>query len=107
MTQQHRPDMANILATVAAFLDDLAPTLQGEARYHARVSSYLLGICQREASSLAPSPDQAAETALAAAIRAGDRDAAWDETLALVLQATENRVAMTRPEQLTAPAGST
>jgi hypothetical protein len=100
MTQQHRPDLVNILATVAKFLDDLAPTLQGEARYHARVSSYLLGICQREAASLALPLDYASEAALAAAIRAGDCDASWEATMAAVLRSTAERVAVTRPEQL-------
>jgi hypothetical protein len=97
MTAQHRPDLGNLLATVAAFLNELAPGLQGEARYHARVSVYLLEICQREFAGLAPVLVSVDEGALAASIRAGERDADWDAVLDEVLAATRARVLVTKP----------
>ena len=45
---QDRPSINDILLTVQKFLDDTGPKLSGEAKYHAQVSSYLLGICERE-----------------------------------------------------------
>ena len=41
---QDRPSINDILLTVQKFLDDTGPTMSGEAKYHAQVSSYLLGL---------------------------------------------------------------
>ena len=45
---QDRPDAQNALDTVRAFLETLLPTLEGEARFHTRVSIHLLEIVSRE-----------------------------------------------------------
>lgn len=110
---QDRPSINDLLLTVQKFLDDVGPTLSGEAKYHAQVSSYLLGICERELR-LAAGYDAKEAAALAAflgrqgslpeltevlaqEIRAGKLDARWDETLELVLAATVDKVKVVRP----------
>ena len=45
---QDRPSLAEILRTVAEFLDGLRPKLEGEAQYGALVSAYILRIAERE-----------------------------------------------------------
>jgi hypothetical protein len=110
---QDRPSINDLLLTVQKFLDDLGPTLKGEAKYHAQVSSYLLGICEREIG-LAAGFDETERArltgflgrdgslaglteALSAEIRAGRLDDRWDETLALVLDMTIDKVKVVRP----------
>lgn len=109
---QDRPSINDLLLTVQKFLDDIGPTLSGEAKYHAQVSSYLLGICEREVR-LSAGYDLDEQTrltaflnrggtlaeltqALAADIRAGKLDDRWDEALDLVLEATINKVKVVR-----------
>jgi hypothetical protein len=110
---QDRPSINDLLQTVQKFLDDIGPTLSGEAKYHAQVSSYLLGICDREirlgaetdfkerarlSGFLGRNGDlpELIET-LATEIRAGKLDDRWDETLALVLDQTIDKVKIVRP----------
>jgi hypothetical protein len=113
---QDRPSINDILLTVQKFLDDTGPKLTGEAKYHAQVSSYLLGICERELrlagdfdhreaaqlsaflSSDAPLP--AMTEALCANIRAGKYDGKWDEVLNLVLAETIDKVKVVKPGHL-------
>ena len=113
---QDRPSINDLLLTVQKFLDDTGPTLTGEAKYHAQVSSYLLGICERElrlagdfdrteAAALqaflksdAPLPE-ATET-LCKNIRAGKYDGNWDALLDLVLAQTIDKVKIVRPGHL-------
>src|SRR5258707_10520802 len=113
---QDRPSINDILLTVQKFLDDTGPKLQGEAKYHAQVSSYLLGICERELrlagdfdrkeaaalsaflSSEAPLP--AMTETLCANIRAGKYDDKWDEVLNLVLTETIDKVKVVKPGHL-------
>ena len=45
---QDRPDIADLLATVQAFVERITPKLAGEDRYHAQVAAFLLAICGRE-----------------------------------------------------------
>jgi hypothetical protein len=45
---QDRPSLAEILRTVAEFLDGLRPKLEGEAQYGALVSAHILRIAERE-----------------------------------------------------------
>jgi hypothetical protein len=72
--------------------------LQGEARYHARVSVYLLEICQREIAGVAAAAVD--DGALAAAIRAGARDGDWAVVVEEVLAVTRGRVLVTKPEHV-------
>jgi hypothetical protein len=115
---QHRPDVDNILATVREFIDSCAPHLDGEMRYHAQVSSYLLGICARELR-LGPAHDanqrdrlaallgSDATTAvlnaeLAAGLRAGRFDAIFPQVLETLLALSADQVAVVRPDHLAA-----
>lgn len=113
---QDRPSITDILLTVQKFLDDTGPKLDGEAKYHAQVSSYLLGICERElrlgagfdrderdrlASFVGREGSLADLTAtLCADIRAGRHDGNWDEVLGLVLSQTVDKVKIVRPNHL-------
>jgi hypothetical protein len=110
---QDRPSISDILLTVKKFLDDTAAKLDGEAKYHAQVSSYLLGICERElghsveydvaeqariAAFLGRDGSLATLTeALCHDIRSGRLDDRWDETLDLVLANTIDKVKIVRP----------
>ena len=113
---QDRPSINDILLTVQKFLDDTGPTLTGEAKYHAQVSSYLLGICERELR-LAGDYDrkEAAELSeflgagkplsemtgqLCENIRAGKYDSNWDQVLNLVLAETIDKVKVVKPGHL-------
>jgi len=113
---QDRPSINDLLLTVQKFLDDTGPTLTGEAKYHAQVSSYLLGICERElrlagdfdrkeAAALQAflksdaSLPEATET-LCRNIRAGKYDGNWDALLDLVLAQTIDKVKVVRPGHL-------
>ena len=110
---QDRPSINDLLLTVKQFLDDTGPKMEGEAKYHAQVSSYLLGICERELR-LGAAFDKEERTRLATflgkdgsladlttelctRIRAGDYDTRWDETLDLVLKDTIDKVRIVRP----------
>src|SRR6266700_3347836 len=101
---QDRPSINDILLTVQKFLDDTGPKMQGEAKYHAQVSSYLLGICERELrlaggfdreeaaeltellGSRKPLGEMTGE--LCENIRAGKYDKNWDQVLNMVLEQT-------------------
>ena len=113
---QDRPSINDILLTVQKFLDDTGPKMQGEAKYHAQVSSYLLGICERElrvagdfdrkeAAQLseflgAPKPLAEMTGELCENIRAGKYDNNWDRVLNMVLEQTIDKVKVVRPGHL-------
>ena len=117
---QYRPTMNELLTTVREFLDDLAPLLDGETRYKAQVCAFLLSVCRRELAA-GTGPDAADRTAwsrllggadgdaatlsrtLCAAIRAGDFDTDFDETLDAVLERTAAAAHLVRPDQVPAP----
>ena len=113
---QDRPSINDILLTVQKFLDDTGPKLDGEAKYHAQVSSYLLGICERELR-LGPATDAREQERLSAflgkdgspadltaelcaGIREGRYDSRWNEVLDLVLAETVDKVRIVRPGNL-------
>lgn len=113
---QDRPTIDNILRTVRDFLDTLMPKLEGEPRYHTQVSSYLLGICEREVLLRERSdaeehaemtrflghdgalPDLTQE--LCERIRSGAYDNRWDEVMDLVLTQTIRKLRIVRPDHL-------
>ena len=113
---QDRPSINDILLTVQKFLDDTGPTMSGEAKYHAQVSSYLLGICERElrlagdydrkeAAQLSeflgsgkPLAEMTGE--LCENIRAGKYDGDWDRVLNMVLEQTIDKVKVVKPRHL-------
>jgi hypothetical protein len=113
---QDRPSTNDILLTVQKFLDDTGPSLSGEAKYHAQVSSYLLGICERELrlagdfdrkeaaqlSELLDSnlPLDTMTAEFCANIRAGQYDQNWDRTLNLILEQTIDKVKVVKPRHL-------
>ncbi len=113
---QDRPSINDILLNVKKFLDDTGPKLEGEAKYHAQVSSYLLGICERELR-LASDFDRkeaaqlteflgsgasldAMTGALCEGIRAGKYDKDWDRVLNMVLEQTIDKVKVVKPGHL-------
>lgn len=113
---QDRPSINDILLTVQKFLDDTGPKLSGEAKYHAQVSSYLLGICERElrlagdfdrreAAALSEflgsaKPLSAMTGELCESIRAGKYDGDWDRVLNMVLEQTIDKVRVVKPGHL-------
>jgi len=113
---QYRPEVGDVLATVREFLEQAAPALAGETRYHAQVAAYLLGICERE---LQQGPEQAAaerarlaaflqtdapveslNRMLAAGIRGGVFDQRSEALLRLLLEQSAGQVAVVRPDHL-------
>lgn len=116
----YRPSMDNLIETVGQFLDELAPSLSGELKYRARVSSFLLSICRRELAD-----DGAKDTADLAAwrkllnsdlssafrarrelcnrIRQHDFDNRFEEALTAILERTADEVRIVRPDHLGAP----
>lgn len=113
---QDRPSARNLLATVREFLQELLPTLEGEARFKTRVSIHLLGIVERELADAAASdaaelsrlqgllgrtgelPELNAE--LARQIRSGQLDARSEEVMTHVLRTVEDKVRIVNPGHL-------
>lgn len=96
--RHHRPDAPELLRTVAGFLNGLKPRLDEGDRYQAIVCEHILNLVVRELEGT-PLPD-VDEAALAAAIRNGAQDSAWDRTLSDVLARTVARLKVVRPEHL-------
>ena len=113
---QDRPDLPEILRAVREFITSVLDALDDQARYHALCANHLLGIAERE---LALGPDleaaalarrraflgvegspEALTARLCAAIRDGDCDTRWDETVALVLDEVIAKVKVTKPDHL-------
>jgi len=99
----YRPDDANLLATVSDFLAKIAPQLNPGDRYQALVCQHILATLGRsaDAAAAAGSPSDTG-AALAAAIRAGAHDAAWDDLLDQLLRDAIARVALVKPDHLAA-----
>ena len=71
---QYRPSIDELLTTVQDFLDDLSSQLAGEARYKAKVASFLLAVCAREIGA-GPSHDEADRAAWADLLGTSQGDA--------------------------------
>ena len=115
---QPRPSIGNILETVRGFLDANAAQMEGESRYNAQVSSYLLAICEREMrlgagfdaaerrelAAVLGHDGSAAElnAELAARLRAGRLDEAFPLVLDTLLAIAADKVAVVRPDHLDA-----
>ena len=113
---QYRPSLDDLLRTIQAFVDGLIPTLDGEPRYHAQVSSYLLGIGERELRLAQQYDAQELEELraflgedgglpeltekLCTGIRAGNYDNRWDEVMNLVLDQVVRNVRIVKPSHL-------
>ncbi len=113
---QYRPTLDDLLRTIQAFVDSLIPNLDGEPRYHAQVSSYLLGIGERELRLSEQYDAQELEELhaflgedgalpeltekLCAGIRAGAYDNRWDEVMDLVLAQVIRKLRIVRPDHL-------
>ena len=98
MTRHYRPSTADLVGTVTTFLRELGPKLDSGDRYQALVCGHILAMVERELRG-EPLADQD-EAALVAAIRAGERDADWDEIFTAVLDRTIARIALAKPDHL-------
>ena len=112
------PALPDLLVTVRDFLRSLAPSLAGAQKFEAQIGAYVLDMAVREVETSAAiearsharlsaflRSEASAEqltAELCAAIRSGDLDCRWDETLALVLAETIEEVRLTRPDHLAA-----
>lgn len=113
---QHRPAVGDLLIAVQQFIIECTPALEGQLRYHALSSVYLLGICERE---LRLGPAHASAEAgqlsqflgrsgtqqellaeLCNQIRAGTHDTAWQALLDMVLTQVTNDVRIVKPAHL-------
>jgi hypothetical protein len=96
-----RPSASELVAAVADFLDsDVRGATEGQVSFHARVAANVLRIVEREltddraAPNLLGYPD---ETALAAAIRAGELDGRAGEVLPCLRTLVRHRLAVAHP----------
>ncbi len=102
-----RPTAAELIAAVAEFLEtDVRETTSGQVNFHARVAANALRMVEREL--LADAADDGVadalaragydgETALAAAIRAGELDGADDRVQAALRALVGRRLAAAHP----------
>jgi hypothetical protein len=104
-----RPTAAELVDAVREFLErDVMAATTGRVQFHARVAINVLGMVERE---LVEGPAMAAahrdrlaalgfedETALAAAIRAGDLDDRYDEVRAAVSATVEDKLRIANPK---------
>ena len=113
---QDRPSLAEIVRTVAEFLDGLRPKLAGESQYGALVSSHMLRIAERElALSAALDEEENQDLAvllgrsdslaelnrlLCEGIRSGEFDADWTRAFDVVLAQDVRTLRIVRPEHL-------
>ncbi len=113
---QHHPSVGDLLIAVQQFITECTPALEGQLRYHALSSVYLLGICERELR-LGPVYERAEAAQLSqflgqsgthqellaelcTQIRAGTHDAAWQGLLDMVLAQVTNDVRIVKPAHL-------
>ncbi len=116
MTLQDRPTLQSILDTVRAFIEHGIDTSPAQLRFRAQVSSFLLGVAEREVD-LGPEMDRTAQAALSAFLgstaslpqmidrlcqeaRIGAYDDRFDAAFELVLALTVAKVKIVKPEHL-------
>jgi uncharacterized protein DUF6285 len=96
-----RPTAAELVAAVADFLDnDVRNATDGQVSFHARVAANVLRIVERELSDDRAAPDLLGypdETALAAAIRAGDLDDRAADVLPCLRALVRHRLVVAHP----------
>jgi hypothetical protein len=96
-----RPTAAELVAAVADFLDnDVRAATDGQVAFHARVASNVLRIVERELRDERPAPDLLGyrdESALAAAIRAGDLDDRAADVLPCLRELVRHRLTIAHP----------
>ena len=96
-----RPTAAELVAAVADFLDsDVRAATDGQVAFHARVAANVLRTVERELSGDRAAPDLLGypdETALAAAIRAGDLDDRAADVLPCLRTLVRHRLAVAHP----------
>lgn len=113
---QDRPSVAEIVRTVAEFLDGLRPKLEGESQYGALVSAYILRIAEREVALSAALDAQERKDLVALlgrsgslaelnrmlceGIRAGRFDGDWERVFDVVLAQAVRKLRIVRPEHL-------
>ncbi len=110
------PSAAELLDAVREFLDaEVVPSLEGRAKFHARVAANVVAMVARE---LVLGPSQAAdhaarlaplgvrdEAGLAEAIRSGALDDRRDEVRAVVVATVADKLAVAHPGYASADAG--
>jgi len=96
-----RPTAAELVAAVADFLDnDVRNATDGQVSFHARVAANVLRTVERELLDNRAAPDLLGypdETALAAAIRAGDLDGRAADVLPCLRTLVRHRLAVAHP----------
>ncbi len=96
-----RPTAAELVAAVAEFLEgDVRANTTGAVNFHALVAANALRIVERELTHTSPVPDLLSypdETALAAAIRAGDLDGRDADVLACLRGIVRRRLDISHP----------
>jgi hypothetical protein len=115
---QDRPPLIELLSTVREFVESLAPRLSADARFQARIATYVLEICEREIKAgdeadtrwrealvnfLAVDPKaetQHLAAELSCRIRAGECDGQWEQTMRLLLRHAVDQVSIVRPDHL-------
>ena len=108
MTSAHgRPTAAELVAAVAGFLEtDVRDSTSGQVNFHSRVAANALRMVERELLA-ASEPDNATaaladvgcadEAQLAAALRAGELDAAGDQVQSALRALVGRRLAAAHP----------
>lgn len=113
---QDRPDIPEILKTVAEFINGVAGRSSGGERYNALCAAFLLKVVERElAASTLAAQSQMRElarltgaepsvtepyAAFCASARAGKLDAQWDAVVAFALRQVIDKVRVTNPDYL-------
>lgn len=112
---QDRPDLQEILTTVAEFARGVAARSEGGERYDALCAAFLMEVAKRELTvgdlaerrqrkqlnaltGMPPGTDLYADFCTRA--RAGELDADWEQAFAFALAQVIDKVAVTNPEYL-------